>query len=214
MAASFPGSTTVSKSSPMTRVTAPPLPMSPSPTPSVLSELRDEPGRDEHRQHRLWREASHRSQVRQSWGPDQHEALPFKIISNNGKTNSWTDYHGKTKTCACWSLPRNHCHRGHRHRLCLLQRLQCTATKNADVIASLNSLCIVSEPTTTAITYGLDKNPGMSATLDVSLLTIEEGIFEVKATAGDTHLGGEDFNSLLGFSLGLHRLWKCQSLEA
>lgn len=91
--------------------------------------------------------------------------------------NSWTDYRGKTKTCACWSLPRNHHHRGRRLRPRVLQRLQRTATKDADVIAGLNFLRTVSEPTTTAIAYGLDKNPRASATLNVSLLTIEEGIF-------------------------------------
>ncbi|KAI9507008.1 heat shock protein 70, partial [Russula earlei] len=80
---------------------------------------------------------------------------------------------------------------------------QCQATKDAGTISSLNILCIINKPTAAAIAYGLDKvsrernilifNLG-SGTFDVSLLTIEEGIFEVKATAGDTHLGGEDFD--------------------
>ncbi|KAJ9126311.1 Hsp70 ATPase ssa1 [Naganishia onofrii] len=81
------------------------------------------------------------------------------------------------------------------------------ATKDAGLISGLNVLRIINEPTAAAIAYGLDK---MSAgeknvlifdlgggTFDVSLLTIEEGIFEVKATAGDTHLGGEDFDNRL-----------------
>ena len=79
------------------------------------------------------------------------------------------------------------------------------ATKDAGVIAGLNVLRIINEPTAAAIAYGLDNNlQGEKnvlifdlggGTFDVSLLTIDEGIFEVKATAGDTHLGGEDFDS-------------------
>eukprot|EP00271_Cylindrocystis_brebissonii_P021948 TRINITY_DN817_c0_g1_i1.p1 TRINITY_DN817_c0_g1~~TRINITY_DN817_c0_g1_i1.p1 ORF type:complete len:650 (-),score=139.28 TRINITY_DN817_c0_g1_i1:766-2715(-) len=81
------------------------------------------------------------------------------------------------------------------------------ATKDAGVIAGLNVLRIINEPTAAAIAYGLDKK-GTSkgekhvlifdlggGTFDVSILTIEEGIFEVKATSGDTHLGGEDFDN-------------------
>ena len=82
------------------------------------------------------------------------------------------------------------------------------ATKDAAVIAGLNCLRIINEPTAAAIAYGLDKNSSTAeknvlifdlggGTFDVSLLTIEEGIFEVKATAGDTHLGGEDFDTRL-----------------
>jgi len=81
------------------------------------------------------------------------------------------------------------------------------ATKDAGVIAGLNVLRIINEPTAAAIAYGLDKKATSAGeknvlifdlgggTFDVSLLTIEEGIFEVKATAGDTHLGGEDFDN-------------------
>ncbi|CAL5341189.1 unnamed protein product [Camellia sinensis] len=83
------------------------------------------------------------------------------------------------------------------------------ATKDAGVIASLNVLRMINEPTAAAIAYGLDKKSTQKGeqtvlifdlgggTFDVSLLTIEEGIFEVKATAGDTHLGGEDFDNRL-----------------
>ena len=85
------------------------------------------------------------------------------------------------------------------------------ATKDAGAIAGLNVLRIINEPTAAAIAYGLDKKDGATGqgernvlifdlgggTFDVSLLTIEEGIFEVKATAGDTHLGGEDFDNRL-----------------
>merc|ERR1711871_628978 len=82
------------------------------------------------------------------------------------------------------------------------------ATKDAGAIAGLNVLRIINEPTAAAIAYGLDKTAGSGeknvlifdlggGTFDVSLLTIEDGIFEVKATAGDTHLGGEDFDDRL-----------------
>merc|ERR1712018_121316 len=81
------------------------------------------------------------------------------------------------------------------------------ATKDAGVISGLNVLRIINEPTAAAIAYGLDKKKceGKESnvlifdlgggTFDVSILTIEEGIFEVKSTAGDTHLGGEDFDN-------------------
>merc|ERR1739838_66287 len=80
------------------------------------------------------------------------------------------------------------------------------ATKDAGTIAGLNVQRIINEPTAAAIAYGLDKKDGEKnilifdlggGTFDVSILTIEEGIFEVKATAGDTHLGGEDFDNRL-----------------
>jgi len=81
------------------------------------------------------------------------------------------------------------------------------ATKDAGAIAGLNVLRIINEPTAAAIAYGLDKKGAGEmnvliydmggGTFDVSLLTIEDGIFEVKATAGDTHLGGEDFDNRL-----------------
>merc|ERR1712110_620423 len=80
------------------------------------------------------------------------------------------------------------------------------ATKDAGVICGLDVLRIINEPTAAAIAYGLDKKKGSAecnvlifdlggGTFDVSILTIEEGIFEVKSTAGDTHLGGEDFDN-------------------
>ena len=81
------------------------------------------------------------------------------------------------------------------------------ATKDAAAIAGLNCLRIINEPTAAAIAYGLDKHKDEDknvlifdlggGTFDVSLLNIEGGIFEVKATAGDTHLGGEDFDARL-----------------
>ncbi|KAI8917022.1 hsp71-like protein [Powellomyces hirtus] len=81
------------------------------------------------------------------------------------------------------------------------------ATKDAGTIANLNVLRMINEPTAAAIAYGLDKKGAKEqnvlifdlggGTFDVSLLTIEDGVFEVKATAGDTHLGGEDFDNRL-----------------
>jgi len=79
------------------------------------------------------------------------------------------------------------------------------STKDAGAIAGLEVLRIINEPTAAAIAYGLDKSTDTEknvlifdlggGTFDVSLLTIENGVFEVKATAGDTHLGGEDFDN-------------------
>ena len=81
------------------------------------------------------------------------------------------------------------------------------ATKDAGVIAGLNITRIINEPTAAAIAYGLDKKSSSKGeknilifdlgggTFDVSILSIDDGIFEVKATAGDTHLGGEDFDN-------------------
>ena len=83
------------------------------------------------------------------------------------------------------------------------------ATKDAGTIAGLNVLRIINEPTAAAIAYGLDKKGASSTeknvlifdlgggTFDVSILSIDDGIFEVKSTAGDTHLGGEDFDNRL-----------------
>ena len=77
------------------------------------------------------------------------------------------------------------------------------ATKDAGVIAGLNVMRIVNEPTAAAMAYGLEKSGNKNVlifdcgggTFDVSILNIDEGVFEVLATAGDTHLGGEDFDN-------------------
>merc|ERR1712198_124190 len=81
------------------------------------------------------------------------------------------------------------------------------ATKDAGVIAGLNIMRIINEPTAAAIAYGLDKKKTGDkesnvlifdlggGTFDVSILSIDDGVFEVKSTAGDTHLGGEDFDN-------------------
>jgi len=82
---------------------------------------------------------------------------------------------------------------------------QRAATKDAARICGLEVLRIINEPTAAAVAYGLDKKSNSESnvlifdlgggTFDVSLLTLDDGLFEVKATAGDTHLGGEDFDS-------------------
>src|SRR5574339_444860 len=76
------------------------------------------------------------------------------------------------------------------------------ATKDAGKIAGLEVLRIISEPTASALAYGLDKKKNETllvfdlggGTFDVSILEVGEGVFEVKATAGDSHLGGDDFD--------------------
>lgn len=89
------------------------------------------------------------------------------------------------------------------------------ATKDAAQISGLEALRIINEPTAAAIAYGLDQDASETeknvliydmggGTFDVSLLSIDDGIFEVKATAGDTHLGGEDFdNRIVDFCVRL-----------
>lgn len=81
------------------------------------------------------------------------------------------------------------------------------ATKDAAMIAGLNALRIINEPTAAAVAYGLDKRGAGEqnilifdlggGTFDVTVLTVDEGIFEVKSTTGNSHLGGEDFDNRL-----------------
>ncbi|KAI2808522.1 Endoplasmic reticulum chaperone BiP, partial [Blomia tropicalis] len=100
-------------------------------------------------------------------------------------------YLGKTVTHAVVTVPA------------YFNDAQRQATKDAGAIAGLNVMRIINEPTAAAIAYGLDKKEGEKnilvfdlggGTFDVSLLTIDNGVFEVVATNGDTHLGGEDFD--------------------
>src|SRR4051795_11451634 len=89
------------------------------------------------------------------------------------------------------------------------------ATKDAGTIAGLQVLRIINEPTAAAIAYGLNKKGGErqilvydlgGGTFDVSLLSIDDGVFEVLATAGDTHLGGEDFdNRVIDYFVKLYK---------
>ncbi|EDO17638.1 hypothetical protein Kpol_1004p11 [Vanderwaltozyma polyspora DSM 70294] len=144
--------------------------------------------------------------------------LPFNIVNQNGKPvvsvkvkgedtlftpeeisgmilgkmkKIAEDYLGKKVTHAVVTVPA------------YFNDAQRQATKDAGTIAGLNVLRIVNEPTAAAIAYGLDKSNEErqivvydlgGGTFDVSLLSIENGVFEVQATAGDTHLGGEDFD--------------------
>lgn len=96
------------------------------------------------------------------------------------------------------------------------------ATKDAGVISGLNVLRIINEPTAAAIAYGLEKNKSGErfvliydlggGTFDVTVLSIDDGVFEVKSTAGDTHLGGEDFDRRLVQYL-LHDFCKKNKLD-
>jgi len=82
---------------------------------------------------------------------------------------------------------------------------QRTATKDAGKIAGLEVLRIINEPTASALAYGIDKEADVTVlvydlgggTFDVSILTLGDGVFEVKATAGNNHLGGDDFDKLI-----------------
>jgi heat shock protein 1/8 len=117
----------------------------------------------------------------------RHERWYVPAISPTCSTHRWPD------ACAVVTVPA------------YFNDSQRQATKDAGVISGLNVLRIINEPTAAAIAYGLDKKTVGEknvlifdlggGTFDVSLLTIEEGLFEVKATAGDTHLGGEDFDN-------------------
>jgi L1 cell adhesion molecule like protein len=89
------------------------------------------------------------------------------------------------------------------------------ATKDAGMIAGLNVLRIINEPTAAALAYGLDKKKTGEqhvvifdyggGTLDISLITIDDGVFEVKATGGNTHCGGEDLDCII-VNWCIHRL--------
>uniref|UniRef100_A0A1Q3EZV8 Heat shock 70 kDa protein cognate 4 n=1 Tax=Culex tarsalis TaxID=7177 RepID=A0A1Q3EZV8_CULTA len=147
---------------------------------------------------------------------------PFEVISDGGKPKLQVEYKGerksffpeevssmvltkmketaeaylgKTVTNAVVTVPA------------YFNDSQRQATKDAGTIAGLNVLRIINEPTAAAIAYGLDKKTAGErnvlifdlggGTFDVSILSIDDGIFEVKSTAGDTHLGGEDFDNRL-----------------
>lgn len=144
--------------------------------------------------------------------------LPFKVVNKNDKPHMQVDtsqgtkvfaseeisamvlgkmkevaeaYLGKTVTHAVVTVPA------------YFNDAQRQSTKDAGVIAGLTVMRIINEPTAAAIAYGIDKKDGEKnilvfdlggGTFDVSLLTIDSGVFEVVATNGDTHLGGEDFD--------------------
>lgn len=146
---------------------------------------------------------------------------PFKVINVGGKPKIQAEYKGETKTFAPEEISSMvltkmketaEAYLGQKVKNAVVtvpayfndaQRL---ATKDAGAIAGLNVMRIINEPTAAALAYGLDKNLNGEknvlifdlggGTFDVSILTIDEGsIFEVRSTAGDTHLGGEDFDN-------------------
>merc|ERR1712063_161669 len=149
--------------------------------------------------------------------------FPFKVIEKQGKPNMQVEFKGEQKEFAPEEVSSMvltkmketaEAHLGHTVRDAVVtvpayfNDAQRQATKDAGVIAGLNVLRIINEPTAAAIAYGLDKKKGQKesnvlifdlggGTFDVSILSIDEGIFEVKSTAGDTHLGGEDFDNRL-----------------
>lgn len=148
--------------------------------------------------------------------------FPFKVISRDGKPVVQVEYKGETKTFTpeeISSMVLSKIRETAENYLgttvndavvtvpAYFNDSQRQATKDAGTIAGMNVLRIINEPTAAAIAYGLDKKGRAEhnvlifdlggGTFDVSLLSIDEGVFEVKATAGDTHLGGEDFDNRL-----------------
>ncbi len=145
--------------------------------------------------------------------------FPFKIANNNEKPVIQVDYLGETKTfqpeeiSAMILTKMKEIAEGYLGTEvtdavvtvpAYFNDAQRQATKDAGTIAGLNVLRIINEPTAAAIAYGIDKHSSEKnilifdmggGTFDVSLLSIDDGVFEVKATAGDTHLGGEDFDT-------------------
>lgn len=145
---------------------------------------------------------------------------PFEVVSDGGKPKIQVDYKNETKTffpeeiSSMVLLKMKETAEAYLGKAvsnavvtvpAYFNDSQRQATKDAGTIAGLNVLRIINEPTAAAIAYGLDKKVGGErnvlifdlggGTFDVSILTIEDGIFEVKSTAGDTHLGGEDFDN-------------------
>lgn len=144
----------------------------------------------------------------------------YKVVSKNDKPFIEVDYKGETKQFQPEEISSmvltkmkeiSEAYLGHEVKNAVItvpayfndsQRL---ATKDAGAIAGLNVLRVINEPTAAAIAYGMDKKSSEEknilifdlggGTFDVTLLTIDDGVFEVKATAGNTRLGGEDFDN-------------------
>jgi heat shock protein 5 len=144
--------------------------------------------------------------------------FPFTVTQKDGKPNVQVDVQGSAKTFTpeeisamilgkMKEVAESYLGKKVTHAVVTVPAYfndnQRQATKDAGTIAGLTVLRIVNEPTAAAIAYGLDKAGGErqiivydlgGGTFDVSLLSIDRGVFEVLATAGDTHLGGEDFD--------------------
>jgi len=146
--------------------------------------------------------------------------LPFKLVKHQGKPYIRVKVKGEWKEMAPEEVSalvltkmketaENYLGKAVNHAVITVPAYfsdaQRTSTKDAGVIAGLNVMRIINEPTAAAIAYGLDKQQEKNilvydlggGTFDVSLLTIDNGVFEVLATSGDTHLGGEDFDQRL-----------------
>ncbi|PUU73979.1 heat shock protein 70 family [Tuber borchii] len=144
--------------------------------------------------------------------------FPFKVINKNGQPNVQVEVGGENRDFTpeeisamvlgkMKEIAESYLSQKVTHAVVTVPAYfndaQRQATKDAGIIAGLNVLRIVNEPTAAAIAYGLDKKDGErqiivydlgGGTFDVSLLSIDQGVFEVLSTAGDTHLGGEDFD--------------------
>ena len=146
--------------------------------------------------------------------------FPFKVVNQNGQPRVSVAVHGKEKTFTpeevsamvlgkMKEVAESYLGETVKNAVVTVPAYfndaQRAATKDAGTIAGLNVLRVVNEPTAAALAYGLDKTDKGErqvlvydlggGTFDVSILTLDEGVFEVQATAGDTHLGGEDFDN-------------------
>merc|ERR1712188_185826 len=143
--------------------------------------------------------------------------LPFKIVDAAGKPQINVKVNGESKNMPpeevssmvlvkMKEVAENYLGKDVKHAVITVPAYfndaQRQSTKDAGTISGMNVLRIINEPTAAAIAYGLDKKSEQNilvydlggGTFDVSLLTIDNGVFEVVATNGDTHLGGEDFD--------------------
>jgi len=150
-------------------------------------------------------------------GQKDRKLLPYEILNKEGKPTISVTFKGEQKIMAPEEVSsmvltkmketaENYLGQEVRHAVITVPAYfndaQRQATKDAGAIAGLNVVRIINEPTAAAIAYGLDKKAEKNilvydlggGTFDVSLLTIDNGVFEVLATSGDTHLGGEDFD--------------------
>ena len=153
------------------------------------------------------------------------KSVPYKVVSSNNKPKVEVEFKGEVKQFTPEELSAMiltkmketaEAYLGEKVTDAVItvpayfNDAQRQATKDAGLIAGLNVQRIINEPTAAAIAYGLDKNKTKKdgetnvlifdfggGTFDLSILSIEDGVFEVKSTAGDTHLGGSDFDNIL-----------------
>ncbi len=150
------------------------------------------------------------------------KSLPYKIVSDNNKPKVSVEYKGETVNFTPEEISAMILSKMKEYAEAYLGETvtdavitvpayfndaQRRATKDAGVIAGLNVLRIINEPTAAAIAYGLEKESKNEknvlifdfggGTHDISILTIDDGVYEVKSVAGDSHLGGSDFDNIL-----------------